>query len=81
MEVGRTPLSYTYTTVTPFISSYHATLSVEPTGAKTSKIVYTCFRDQEALSPEQRLDVSNDIRMKGLLVDGDDIWYTDGPRP
>jgi hypothetical protein len=54
VEVGRTPLSYTYTNVTPFIPSYHGTLSVEPTGAKTSKIVYTCFWDQEALSPEQR---------------------------
>lgn len=52
--VAKTSLSYTYTTVMPFLPFYHGTLAVESTGTKTSKIVYTLLWDQDTLSAEQR---------------------------
>jgi hypothetical protein len=33
---------------------YHGTMAVEPTGPRTSKLIYTFVWDQETLSPEDR---------------------------
>jgi hypothetical protein len=54
VAVARTNASYTYTMVKPMLPMYHGTLAVEPTGARTSKIVYTLFWDQEPVPADQR---------------------------
>lgn len=54
--VAKTARSYTYIQPKSPIE-YHGTLAVEPTGANTSKIVYTLFYDADALpnaTPESK---------------------------
>lgn len=52
--VAKTPYSYTYwqTAGTMAQTSYHGTLAVEPTGKKTSRLLYTLFYDQSALASD-----------------------------
>jgi hypothetical protein len=54
--VGKTATSYTYyQNLGPSAASlYHGTLDVVPTGAKTSRIVYTLVYDQQAMSAADR---------------------------
>jgi hypothetical protein len=52
--VSKTPLSYTYAQPTSDIL-YHGSIEVRPTGANTSKIVYTLFYDTSKMpTPEAK---------------------------
>lgn len=54
--VGKTATSYTYyQNLGPSAASlYHGTLDVAPTGAKTSRIIYTLVYDQQSMSAADR---------------------------
>jgi hypothetical protein len=51
--IAQTARSYTYAMRSSPLF-YHGTMAVEPTGARTSKLIYTFVWDQESLSPEAR---------------------------
>jgi hypothetical protein len=51
--IAQTSRSYTYAMRSSPLF-YHGTVAVEPTGARTSKLIYTFVWDQESLSPEAR---------------------------
>lgn len=59
--VGQSSLSYTYVHVAQDLPFYHGTLAVQPTGKRTSKIVYTFMWDEAGLSPQQK-SPANDPR-------------------
>lgn len=51
--IAQTARSYTYAMRNSPLF-YHGTMAVEPTGARTSKLIYTFVWDQETLSPQDR---------------------------
>ena len=51
--VGQTSTSYTYASRNSPLF-YHATMAVEPTGPKRSRLTYTFVWDQESLTPDAR---------------------------
>lgn len=51
--IAQTARSYTYAMRSSPLF-YHGTMAVEPTGARTSRLIYTFLWDQETLSAEDR---------------------------